>query len=221
MNNYKFITDQLRNEMLQYQIKSRGISDPRVLNTFKTVERHLFIPEHSIETAYSDHALPLNDGQTISQPYMVALMIENLLPDNYTLPKKVLEIGTGSGYQTAILAELFEQVISIEIIPELKIRAEKILNQLGYKNIVFIAGDGSKGYPDLAPYQGIIVSAGAPDIPEVLLEQLDEGGKLVIPVGNVQIQQLNIIEKQKDNYIKTKKGGCVFVPLKGEYGWKK
>lgn len=210
----------LRKLMVDLQIKGRGVKDPRVLSVMEKVERHIFIPEHPIPVAYSDRALPLKEGQTISQPYMVAKMLELLLPPPEKNLTKVLEIGTGSGYQTALLAELFEEVVTVEIVPDLFNRAKNILEKLGYKNIRTILGDGSQGYQELAPYQGIIVSAASPTIPTPLKEQLEDGGILVIPVGDHFLQTLYQVTKLGDKYEIKKFDQCIFVPLVGKYGLK-
>ena len=214
------IAESLRSLMVEKQIKKRGIKDQRVLDVMLKVERHIFIPEHSVEIAYSDRALPLKDGQTISQPYMVAKMLELLLPPKEKELRRVLEIGTGSGYQTALLAELFEEVVTVEIVPALYERAKKLLEKLNYKNITFVLGDGSLGYPEKSPYQGILVSAAANYIPPPLKEQLEDGGKLVIPVGERDLQTLLKVTKKGNRYEIEEEDMCVFVPLRGRYGSK-
>lgn len=203
--------------MVEYQLKSRGIQAPDVLRAMEKVPRHLFVPEELQEYAYEDHPLSIGCGQTISQPYMVAIMTEllKLKPTD-----KVLEIGTGSGYQTAILAELAQYVISIERIQELAEGAEKRLKNLGYTNIKIICGDGSVGYPPEKYYDAIIVTAGSPDVPESLKEQLNEGGRLIIPVGGSNLQVLLKITKQEKDYLIEKHTSCIFVPLIGSEGWK-
>jgi len=213
----------LRNEMVDTQLIPRGISDPRVLSAFRKVPRHLFAPENIRVSAYDDAALPIGEGQTISQPYMVAIMTELLkLKGN----EKVLEIGTGSGYQAAILAELSNKVITVERIESLSQRAEKILKEMGYSNIEFVIGDGTLGYAEAAPYNGIIVTAGCPEIPVPFADQLAEGGRLIIPVGERYLQTLTIATKEKglpagrQGKIRIEESiGCVFVPLIGKYGW--
>ena len=181
-----------------------------------TVPRHQFIPEHH-ELAYIDNPVPIGYGQTISQPYMVAVMTEALGLKGH---EKVLEIGTGSGYQAAILAEIADHVVSLERQPELAGRAAEALKALGYVNIEIIVGDGSKGLAERAPYDGIVVTAGAPEMPHVLIEQLAEGGRLVIPVGNSFQQTLTRVTRRGEGHETEKLEGCVFVPLIGEYGWK-
>ncbi|MCK4648844.1 protein-L-isoaspartate(D-aspartate) O-methyltransferase, partial [bacterium] len=169
-------------------------------------------------SAYQDHPLPLGEGQTISQPYMVALMTESL---GLKGDEKVLEVGTGSGYQAAILAELSKEVYTIERFKSLAENAKKALGDLGYENVKVIIGDGSQGLEEEAPFDRIMVTAGAPVLPKSLADQLAEGGKMVIPVGGSFSQALLLVEKEKDKMKTTSVCGCVFVPLIGEYGWKK
>jgi protein-L-isoaspartate(D-aspartate) O-methyltransferase len=211
-----------RNNMVEYQIKARGITDERLLDAFRKVERHLFIPGNSVHFAYSDGPMSIGEGQTISQPYIVALMIDllKLQPDDC-----VLEIGTGSGYQTALLAELAQLVYSIERIPSLAKNAEQLLKKLGYSNIKIQQGDGTLGWKsenenekDIA-FDAIIVSAAAPSVPNGLLAQLKDGGRLVIPCGSKFVQDLICLKKENGNIIKENFGGCQFVPLIGEQGW--
>jgi len=177
----------LRNMMVETQLIPRGIKDERVLSAMRKVPRHLFVDASLIDRAYEDHALPIGEGQTISQPYMVAIMTELL---ELKGDERVLEIGTGSGYQSAILAELSFKVYSIERIEGLATRARKILDSLGYRNIEIRIANGTYGWKEESPFNGIIVTAGAPDIPETLIEQLVEGGRLVIPVGDRWSQRL-------------------------------
>ncbi|MCX8069396.1 MAG: protein-L-isoaspartate(D-aspartate) O-methyltransferase [Thermodesulfovibrionales bacterium] len=209
--------EQKRRQMVETQIIARGITDPKVINAMLTIPRHLFVSESFRINAYSDMALPTSDGQTISQPYMVAVMSE-LLELNSEC--KVLEIGTGSGYQTAILATIAQKVYTIEKLANLSERARVILSSLGYNNIHFIVGDGTKGYSEGAPYDRILVTAGAPDVPLPLKEQLKDKGILIAPVGSRYSQQLIKIIKKGDTFISQYSTGCVFVPLLGEYGWK-
>ena len=183
----------LREEMVKTQIINRGIKDMRVIKAMQKVERHLFIPYSLRELAYEDTPLPIGEGQTISQPYIVALMTELL---NLKGNEKVLEIGTGSGYQAAILAELAKEVYTIEILEPLAKRAEKLLKELGYKNIQVKCGDGFLGWPEQAPFDAIIVTCAPEDIPEALIEQLKEGARLVIPVGS-SWQILKLVEKKE------------------------
>ncbi len=181
------------------------------------VPRHLFVPEALWHQAYSDRPLPIGYGQTISQPYIVALMTEAL---ELRGDERVLEVGTGSGYQAAILAELAKQVYSVERMPELAKRARRILDRLGYGNVLIRVGDGSKGWPERAPFDAIIVTAGAPKVPKALLQQLKIGGRMVIPVGDEQSQELLKIVRLKDGFQQEELGGCRFVKLIGEEGWR-
>ncbi len=203
--------------MVEEQLKRRGIRDGRVLEAMSKVPRHTFVPEAHRGAAYEDRPLPIGEGQTISQPYMVAVMTQSL---ELKGEERVLEIGTGSGYQTAILAELAKEVCTIERIPALLERAQSTLQSLGYENIFFKIGDGTKGWPEKAPFDGIIVTAGAPEIPQTLLAQLADGGRLVIPVGPRYTQTLYKVMRRGKNYQEEDITGCVFVPLLGEYGWK-
>ena len=173
-----------RENMVETQIKRRGIKNPRVLSAMLKIPRHLFVPSNFQKLAYSDQPLPIGEGQTISQPYMVALMTEALDPQP---EDKILEIGTGSGYQSAILAELCRELYTVERIPQLTIRAQNILHDLGYENVFFRTGDGSQGWSEFAPYDKIIVTAGAPQIPQPLIQQLKEGGRMVIPLSLIHI----------------------------------
>ncbi len=209
--------NELREEMVRKQLIPRGISNPLVLKAMGKVERHRFVPAQMRGDAYADHPLPIGKGQTISQPYMVAAMTEQL-----TLiepGKKVLEIGTGSGYQTAVLAELADKVISMEIHRNLAEKATKILQEMGYDNIHIIVGDGSLGYQPEAPYDAIIVTAGAPHTPKALTDQLAENGQLVIPVGSLGYQMLKVIKKVNNQLLTRELFLCSFVPLTGEDGW--
>ncbi len=206
-----------RERMVETQIKARGIMDSRVIQAMLKVPRHLFVEDALKEQAYGDFPLPIGEGQTISQPYIVALMTEALeLKGN----ERVLEIGTGSGYQTAILAELATWVYTIEKYSSLLEKAKKVLNKLGYKNISFKLGDGSFGWKEASPFQAIIVTAAAPDIPSPLKEQLDEGGRIVIPIGD-PFSQVLIKGLKKGGELHTKVLEYVrFVKLVGEYGFK-
>jgi protein-L-isoaspartate(D-aspartate) O-methyltransferase len=206
----------LRKEMVATQLIPRGISDARVLDAFRVVPREVFVPPEMQNFAYDDGALPIAEGQTISQPYMVAIMTEKL---ELKGSEKILEIGTGSGYQTAILAKLCKKVYTIEVHKSLSQQAEKIIKELGYNNVEFITADGSQGYPDAAPYDGILVTAGSPNIPQPLIEQLQDGGRLVIPVGDVYQQMLTTIVKHGNKITTEKSVPCVFVPLVGKFGW--
>ena len=206
-----------RKRMVERQLIPRGIRDPRVLNAMEKVPRDRFVEKALAGEAYSDYPLLIGHNQTISQPYIVALMTEAL---DLSGKDKTLEIGTGSGYQTAILAELSREVYTIERIKPLLIKAKEVLTELDYKNIMFKAFDGTLGWKEYEPYDAIIVTAGAPEIPEPLLEQLAEGGRLIIPVGNRFSQELIRITKEKGNYSEKSFGGCRFVDLIGLHGWK-
>lgn len=205
-----------REAMVARQLIPRGISDERVLAAFRNVPRHKFVPGASLRSAYDDHPLPIGEKQTISQPYMVALMTELLC---LTGTETVLEIGTGSGYQAAILAELAAAVYSVERFSSLAEQAQKVITALGYKNVTIHTGDGTVGWQDHAPYDGIIVTAGAPDVPASLLKQLKDKGKLVIPVGGSFSQVLTVLERQGSKIARKEECGCVFVPLVGKEGW--
>ncbi len=209
--------DSERKQMV-LELGRKGITDQKVLDTFLKVPRHVFVEDAFQDRAYGDHALPIGLGQTISQPYMVALMTQVL---QLSGTERVMEIGTGSGYQAAILSGLVEKVYSVERIKKLSERAEDILlHKLKSKNIVLIIGDGSYGLPQYAPFDRIIVTAGSPpDVPKALLSQLADGGRLVIPKGDRYIQTLTVIDKKGDEFITSYEGGCVFVPLIGKYGW--
>ncbi len=206
-----------REKMIKTQLIPRGIKDNRVLQAMAKVRRHIFVEEAIAAEAYGDRPLPIGQKQTISQPYIVALMTQ-LLKLKGT--EKVLEIGTGSGYQTAILSELAERVFTIERIRPLMERARYILNALDYTNILFKYYDGTLGWKEFAPYDAIIVTAGAPEIPEYLAEQLKEGGTMVVPVGERSGQELYEITRTKTAFRVAKHGGCRFVDLIGAHGWK-
>jgi len=203
--------------MINRDLKGRGISNGRLLQVFMKVPREEFVPEEFKYSAYADTALPIGNGQTISQPYIVARMLQML---DVEKENNVLEIGTGSGYQTALLAELALTVVTIERIRSLLSIAEDRLTKLGYHNIVFILGDGSIGYTKMAPYDRIIVSAASPDIPSSLFNQLKEGGRMVIPIGGSFTQVLTLVEKRKGKQVISYGEGCVFVPLIGKEGFK-
>jgi protein-L-isoaspartate(D-aspartate) O-methyltransferase len=205
-----------RLKMVEEQIVSRGIKDPRVIAAMEKVPRHLFVEEALQSQAYNDHPLPIGEKQTISQPYMVAIMTEAL---QLKEKEKVLEIGAGSGYQTAILAELAEKVFSIERIRSLAIKARQLLYELGYFNVEIKIFDGTHGWVEETPFDAIIVTAGAPDIPQPLLDQLAMDGRLVIPVGDAYVQDLMRVTKTKEGIKKEDLGGCRFVKLIGKYGW--
>jgi len=203
--------------MVKSQLIPRGISDPRVLEVMGKVPRDRFVEEALVGEAYNDHPLPIGERQTISQPYIVALMTEAL---ELTGKEKTLEIGTGSGYQTAILADLSRKVYTIERIRALMVKARNILQELGYTNILFKAFDGTLGWKEYEPFDAIIVTAGAPKIPQPLLDQLADGGRLIIPVGNKFSQELIKVTNKRGNYIEKNLGGCRFVDLLGVHGWK-
>jgi len=205
-----------RDRMVETQLVARGIQDPRVLEAMRKVPRHMFVDEALKDQAYNDHPIPIGDKQTISQPYIVALMTETLkLQGN----EKVLEIGTGSGYQAAILAELAARVFSIERFPNLAYRANQTLQKLGYKNVIVRVADGTLGWPDEAPFDAIMVTAGAPKIPQPLTDQLAMGGRLVAPVGDRLSQELFLAERVPEGVRKTNLGGVRFVDLVGKWGW--
>lgn len=209
--------DVLRREMVHGQLIARGdITDQRVLAAFLKVPRHKFIPSGEQKSAYGDFPLPISCGQTISQPYIVALMTQCL---KLKAGARVLEVGTGSGYQAAILAELAGEVYTVERFAQLSESAKEALSDLGYSNIRFKAGDGTLGWQEYAPFNGIIVTAGAPKAPQPLLEQLADGGRLVIPIGEQTAQILTIFEKKADKIKSIEACGCVFVPLIGKEGW--
>jgi protein-L-isoaspartate(D-aspartate) O-methyltransferase len=209
--------DDLREMMVESQLIPRGIRDERVLDAMRRVPRHQFVEELIRHSAYDDMALPIGDGQTISQPYMVAVMTE-LLELKGT--EKVLEIGTGSGYQAAILAELANEVYTIERIPVLTKRAKDTLSSLGYENIHLSTGDGTMGWPEEAPFDRIIITAASPKIPDPLMAQLAMDGILLVPVGSRYSQQLLKIAKTNQGATEEYHTPCVFVPLIGEHGWK-
>ncbi len=202
--------------MVQSQLQRRGITDARVLQAMREVPRHLFVPPEWRHEAYSDRPLPIGDEQTISQPYMVAIMTQSLALQGH---EHVLEIGTGSGYQAAVLSRLAAHVSSIEYFADLADSARALLQRLGYINVEVIVGDGGLGLPAQAPYDGIIVAAAAPHVPQPLLAQLAEGGRLVIPVGSATSQELFIITRRGDDYAQERSVPCRFVPLLGEEGW--
>ncbi|NOZ85087.1 MAG: protein-L-isoaspartate(D-aspartate) O-methyltransferase [Deltaproteobacteria bacterium] len=202
--------------MVREQIRKRGIHDRAVLQAMLDVPRHEFVETRNVEEAYGDHPLPIGGEQTISQPYMVALMTQELALKG---GENVLEIGTGSGYQTAILARIAGMVCTIERIDSLLAQAGKRLERMGYSNVKLRNCDGTLGWPEESPFQGIIVTAGAPGVPPPLLDQLDQGGRLVIPVGDRFIQTLLVLERHGKRFKKTRSGGCRFVPLLGEHGW--
>jgi protein-L-isoaspartate(D-aspartate) O-methyltransferase len=206
----------LRNKMVEEQIVNRGIRDLRVIEAMRTIPRHLFIPEEYRQSAYLDCPVPIGQGQTISQPYMVALMTEAL---KLTAKDRVLEVGTGSGYQTAILATLCQEVYSIERINSLGLIAQEILKKQNIRNVNVLIGDGSSGWPKEIVFDAIIVTAGAPDLPAPLIKQLDEGGRAVVPIGDRMQQTLKLITKGENQIFQMEVCQCVFVPLLGQFGW--
>jgi len=205
-----------RKRMVETQLVRRGITDQAVIRAMGSVPRHLFVEEALRDRAYGDFPLPIGSGQTISQPYMVALMTSSL---RLTGVEKVLEIGTGSGYQTAVLAEIAGRVVSVERLGSLVRDARNLLERLGYHRVVIHVADGTLGWRGGAPYDAILVTAGSPDIPRELIEQLADGGRLVIPAGPRHRQTLKRVTRQGGNERVEDLGGCVFVPLIGESGW--
>lgn len=202
--------------MVDTQIVARGVKDPRVLDAMREVPRHLFVPPGSGTEAYDDRPIPIGSGQTISQPYMVAIMTELL---HVSPEDRVLEIGTGSGYQAAILSRLASHVLSIERHASLADRARDTFAALGFTNIEVVVGDGTEGYPSRAPFERILVTAGAPSTPETLKQQLAVGGRLVIPVGPGGFQHLVLVDRTLSGFTEALGEGCVFVPLVGRHGW--
>ncbi|MCJ7796696.1 MAG: protein-L-isoaspartate(D-aspartate) O-methyltransferase [Thermoleophilia bacterium] len=203
----------LRHRMVEEQLRRRGIGDPRVLSAMESVPRHRFVGENARWAAYEDEPLAIGLGQTISQPYMVARMTELLDLD---AASRVLEVGTGSGYQAAVLAEMAAEVWTVERHTELADRARRSLNDLGYRNVHVVVGDGSLGLPEHAPFDAIIVTAAAPSTPGPLLDQLADGGRLVIPVGDRGVQQLRLIRRRGQGFVETGVLDCRFVPLVGQ-----
>jgi protein-L-isoaspartate(D-aspartate) O-methyltransferase len=208
---------EIRRRMVEQQIRSRGVRNERVLAAMEKVPRHLFVPDEMKRMAYDDRPLPIGDGQTISQPYIVALMTELLDPH---AGDRILEIGAGSGYQAAILSELSGEVITIERIPAVAARARRNLSAAGSRPVEVVVGDGTLGYPRKAPYQGILVTAGTPEVPPPLVDQLADGGRLVAPVGPHGIQELVLVVREGERIRRESHGGVVFVPLIGEHGWR-
>lgn len=205
-----------REKMVKEQLVSRGISNRKILNAMRKIPRHLFVPSKWQALGYADRPLPIEMQQTISQPYMVALMTESL---ELSADDNILEIGTGSGYQTAVLAEICNSVYTVELLPELAESANDLLTKLGYRNIDAKVADGTLGWPEHHPFDAIIVTAGAPHLPQPLLEQLAENGRLVIPVGDSLSQSLKKIVRRADGFWEEQLLKCQFVPLRGEYGW--
>ena len=204
------IYETLRQRMIDEHLRARGITDQRVLEAMARVPRHEFAPQRYRDQAYEDHPLPIGEGQTISQPYIVAIMLEAL---SLIASDRVLEVGTGSGYVTALLAQLTAEVISIERHRALADSASEVLSRLGYQNVRVIVGDGSRGFAEAAPYNAIIVSAAAPHLPHELMYQLAEGGRLIIPIGWEDSQQLQLLEKRDGQLRTSRRELCRFVPL--------
>jgi protein-L-isoaspartate(D-aspartate) O-methyltransferase len=200
----------LRRDMVRRQIVARGISDKNVIRAMSNVQRHLYVPDEYKRSAYADHPLPIGEGQTISQPYIVAFMTEVLKPDSTF---RVLEIGTGSGYQAAVLAEICDSVFTIEIFETLGLQAGKVLKEQGYTNVEVKIGDGYLGWPEKAPFDAIIVTCSPTHIPDPLKEQLKEGGKMIIPVGRFYSQELRLLEKRKGKMISKDVLPVRFVPM--------
>ncbi len=205
-----------RKAMVDLQCRARGVREGRVLAALLKVPRHEFVQGALKERAYDDYPLPVGEGQTISQPYMVALMTEAL---DLGGGERVLEVGTGSGYQTAVLAELVKGVFSVERIELLAKQARALLDRLGYAHVLVKVGDGTLGWKEYSPFDRILVTAGSPNVPPSLLEQLKEGGKLVIPLGDTHSQVLTLVEKRNGKEVRNSLCGCTFVPLIGKQGW--
>jgi len=208
--------ESMRNAMVARQIAARGVRDERVLEAMRSVPRHLFVPSGYERAAYDDMPLPIGAGQTISQPYIVALMTAMLEPGPQD---RSLEIGAGSGYQAAVLSRLCERVVTVERLPEVAETARSNLARVGAENVELHIGDGTQGWPELAPYAAILVTAAAPSIPEPLLEQLADNGRLVAPVGGRDLQELVRIRRQGTHLVHESAGSVRFVPLIGEHGW--
>ncbi len=212
-----YTSESARHQMVEDQLRRRGIRDDRVLRVMSEIPRERFVPKDLAPVAYEDRALDIGLGQTISQPYIVAYMTEQL---QLQPTHRVLEIGTGSGYQTAVLASLCKAVYSVESLPELSEKTQVTLHQLGHNNVAYAIRDGTLGWPEHAPYERIIVTAGAPDIPGPLLDQVQAGGKMILPIGNHKAQQLVLIEKKDSRFVEFPLIGCRFVKLIGQRGWK-
>lgn len=206
-----------RERMVDEQIVRRGLKEPRLLAAMRAVPRHEFVPVEHLAYSYADGPLPIGGGQTISQPYIVALMTHLL---ELRGAERVLEIGTGSGYQAAVLAHMAAEVHTVEILPELAEQARGILNRLGLVNVHCHVADGSLGWPEAAPYDGILVAASAPDVPPPLLEQLTNGGRLVLPIGGRFSQDLVVVRRIEKKYERRTVLSVAFVPLRGEHGWR-
>lgn len=205
-----------RHHMVETQLRKRGLHDERVLAAFEAVPRHLFVPTGLRDSAYDDTPLPIGFGQTISQPYIVGLMISML---DLHGDERVLELGTGSGYQAALLSQIAGEVHTVELVPALGQAAEALLQELRCANVHVHIGDGSLGWPEAAPYAGIVVAAAAPQVPPPLLEQLSEGGRLVLPVASDLEQWLKVLRKRGGQYDQRVITAVAFVPMRGKYGW--
>jgi protein-L-isoaspartate(D-aspartate) O-methyltransferase len=205
-----------RERMVEHQLVRRGIADMRVLAAMRQVPRHAFVDEALQDQAYGDHPLPIGEGQTISQPYIVARMVELLRLGERD---KVLEVGTGTGYQAAVLAEMAARVCTVERLPRLAARARQTLDALGYTNVWVRTANGTFGWPDEAPFDRIVVAAAGPSVPPPLFEQLAEGGRMVMPVGDADTQRLRVIDRVQGQMRVTDDSGCVFVKLIGKYAW--
>jgi protein-L-isoaspartate(D-aspartate) O-methyltransferase len=207
-----------RRLMVETQIRKRGVSDERVLQAMATVPRHEFIAAFWIKQAYADEPLPIGHGQTISQPYIVAAMAASLALNG---SENVLEIGTGCGYQAAVVSLLAREVHTVEILPDLAQSAAERLQRLGYAKVHVHCGDGTLGWPEASPYDAILIAAAAPAVPEPLLQQLTEGGRLIAPVGQEDKQELQLVTKHEGKFLMKQGGPCRFVPLMGQHGWRK
>ena len=205
-----------RRKMIEEQLVNRGVKDLRIMEAMNRIPRHLFVHESMQHKAYGDFPLPIGDNQTISQPYIVAAMTETL---QLKKTDRVLEIGTGSGYQTALLAEMAGQVFTIERIRSLGMKSQKLLERLNYMNIVFKVFDGTYGWPDQAPFDAILITASTREIPKMLVDQLGESGRLIAPVGDLEQQNLTVLTREHDRITSQEIGYCKFVPLVGRYGW--
>ncbi|MGD8403245.1 MAG: protein-L-isoaspartate(D-aspartate) O-methyltransferase [Anaerolineales bacterium] len=205
-----------RKQMVKSQIVRRGLRDERLLAAFESVPRHMFVPEAYRYAAYDDSPLPIGFLQTISQPYIVALMTDLLKLKG---DERVLEIGTGSGYQAAILSKMAKEVHTVEYLPELAISADNLLKKLRFDNVQVHVGDGSLGWEEGAPYKGILIAAAAPQAPRTLLDQLEDGGRLVLPIGARGMQNLEVWEREGDSFKSEVETAVAFVPLRGEEGW--
>lgn len=219
MDNYARMEDSFeaaRQAMVAVQLRRRGIQDERVLAAMEKVPRHEFVPPPLRGSAYDDNPVPIGSGQTVSQPYIVAYMLQVIALEP---SHRVLEIGTGTGYQAAVLSELVKEVFTIERVSQLFVAAHDLLPKLGYGNVVVLLGDGTRGLPEHAPYDRIIVAAAAPDIPNALFDQLAEGGRIIVPAGSAELQDLLLVRKQNGERVVQRLESCRFVPLIGEEGF--